>query len=342
MSRMWAVAAVLIISVEALAAGTLQIAPPKVEGNQVTIPVVLGGDSANAVSALDFRLTYNPEFLRPISASAGTAAASADKRVMANVSAPGEYIVVMMGMNQATCSSGEVAKIVMERVSDSRDADWGLGIARPTLSSLDGAVIASEALPYSPQEDAPDKAPTAPQTPSTPGKSSDGSSSSGNTTTQTSTGLVEAAEASRQERAQTATDPNEARAQLAQAIENRDLIRGQIELPGTGPRESGATRADPRAEQPSEGAKTPTDLDKQDSASRDEPIGATQAARAEEDARPVEGKPMQATNAAQGVASEARKRALGAGYARYGIIAGVMIAGGLIAAVALTRLRRKL
>lgn len=338
MNRMWAVAAVLITSVEALAAGTLQIAPPKVEGNQVTIPVVLGGDSANAVSALDFRLTYNPEFLRPVSASAGTAASSADKRVMANVSAPGEYIVVMMGMNQATCTSGEVAKIVMERVSDSRDADWGLGIARPTLSSLDGAVIASEALPYSPQDEAPEKAPATPETPATPGKPSDGTSSSGNATTQTSAGLVEAAEASRQE---TATDTNEARAQLAQAIENRDLIRGQIEAPGTGRREGGATGADPRTEQPSEGAETPTGLDKQDSASRDEPIGVTQAARAEEEARPVEGKPMQATNAAQGVASEARKRALGAGYARYGIIAAV-IAGGLVAAVALTRLRRKL
>ncbi len=340
MYRMWAVAAVLITSVEAVAAGTLQIAPPKVEGNQVTIPVVLGGGSANAVSALDFRLTYNPEFLRPVSASAGTAASSADKRVMANVSAPGEYIVVMMGMNQATLTSGEVAKIVMERVSDSRDADWGLGIARPTLSSLDGAVIASEALPYSPQEDAPDKAPETPETPATPpGKPSDGTPSSGNAATQTSAGIVEAVGASRQETA--ATDTNEARAQLARAIENRDLIRGQIDAPGTGPRESGATGDDPGTEQASEGAKAPVDLNKQDLASRDEPIGATQAARGEQDPRPVEGKPMQATNAAQGVASEARKRGSGAGYARYGIIAGV-IAGGLAAAVALARLRRKL
>jgi hypothetical protein len=141
---------IVFVNATGFATGTLQIGDLTVEGNRVVIPVVLGGDVGNGVSALDFRLRYNPDLLQPVSVSAGTLAAQADKQVMANAGAPGEYAVVMMGMNQTTCGQGEVATVVMQRMADAPVSNWGLGIARQTLSALDGSVIPSEAVPYEP------------------------------------------------------------------------------------------------------------------------------------------------------------------------------------------------
>jgi hypothetical protein len=161
MNRMTIVFATILVGSEAFGAGgTLRIGIPKVEGDQITIPVVLGGQVGNGVAALDFRLNYNPEVLQPLSASAGAAASSADKRVMANVNTPGEYIVVMMGMNQTTCTSGEVVDVVMRRVGHAQEAEWSLGISEPTLSSMDGTVIESAALPFQAE---PDKEPVPPE-----------------------------------------------------------------------------------------------------------------------------------------------------------------------------------
>lgn len=144
-----------LMSAMAGAVGTLQIGEATVEDDKVIIPVILGGEVGDGVAALDFRLNYDAEALRPISALPGSAALGADKRVMGNSIKPGEYIVVMMEMNQTTCGLGEVARIVMQRTSDSQDGDWGLGITRPTLASLEGTVIRSRVIPYgnSPQND---------------------------------------------------------------------------------------------------------------------------------------------------------------------------------------------
>ena len=148
-------AIVLLLGLKAWSTGTLQVGDLKVEEDTVTIPIVLGGDLDEGVAALDFRLRYDPQTLRPMSAEAGAAAGEAGKRVMANTAEPGEYIVVMMGMNQSTCSTGEVAKIVMERVAEDGGESWGLDVFQPTLSSVEGAVIPSLALPYNPgNEDA--------------------------------------------------------------------------------------------------------------------------------------------------------------------------------------------
>lgn len=225
-SSMWVL--VIAASAQAFAGGTLQITDVKVEGTQVTIPVVLGGDSAGSVSALDFRLTYNPEVLRPVSANVGAMASGADKRVMANMSAPGEYIVVMMGMNQTTCSAGEVAQVVMEKVSDSQTANWGLGIAQPTLSSLDGSVIASTAVPYTQPESTPEKSPDStgtgaqPDKPATPGQN----------TARSNASVAEVTEAATLETPQQATPkqgPDRTRDELAKAIANRDRARGELD-----------------------------------------------------------------------------------------------------------------
>ena len=82
-------------------AGTLEFGRPTVEGEQYTIPVVLrGGDGR--VAALDFRLRYDPVVFQPVSTATGPAARQSDKVVTANTAAPGEYVVVMMGLNQNT------------------------------------------------------------------------------------------------------------------------------------------------------------------------------------------------------------------------------------------------
>lgn len=147
-----ALVAVVAISVAAHGVGTLQIGAMKVEGDQVTIPVLLGGDVGAGVAAMDFRVTYNPEVLQPLTAVPGSAAAQAQKRVLANMGAPGEYVVVMMGMNQTTCNAGEVANVVLRRVPGS-DKNMGLGLSRATLSAADGSPIPSTTLPFeSPEE----------------------------------------------------------------------------------------------------------------------------------------------------------------------------------------------
>ena len=333
MIRIWAFAVALSVSVAAHGTGTLQISSPKVEGTQVTIPVMLGGDVGTGISALDFRLTYNPEVLRPVSASAGSAAASADKRVMANISAPGEYIVVMMGMNQTTCTSGEVATVVMERVADSADGKWDLGIKRQTLSSLDGTVIASEALPYEPAETPEPAEPAAPTEPDKSPGESPGSTQAN--TLQVVPGPTEVVQVSRRDPAKAVADTKGARADLARALAERDRIRGQIDVQGRSEEQLNSEEVTGQAAEESRDAAAPTgsDMEGSSGASRDEPGARIEVARAgSTDARTVEAKPTQAMGPAKAATASGR-------FPRYVIIAGVGI-GGIIAALALARLAR--
>ncbi len=127
--------------------GTLQIGTVTVEDDRVIVPVILGGDVGSGVSSLNFRLNYNPEILQPISTEAGAAAADAQKQVLSSAK-EGEYVVVMMGMNQATVQSGEVARIALRQKNNGDGQAWGLNIGTPCLSSSTGEVIESEAIPY--------------------------------------------------------------------------------------------------------------------------------------------------------------------------------------------------
>ena len=138
----------------AFGVGTLGIGDLSIEGNQVVVPIVLGGDVGAGVSAMDFRLRYDPAELQPVSTSPGPAAVRADKQVMANVRAPGEYVVVMMGQ-RSTCRSGEVVHVVMNRIGTAQDRNWGLALHRQTLSSTEGTVIESRVIPFDPGRQAP-------------------------------------------------------------------------------------------------------------------------------------------------------------------------------------------
>jgi len=141
MKAMWVASSIcLVVAVSAgVSAGTLSIGAPIVENNQYTIPIVLGGTGEAGVAALDFRLAYDPAVFSPVAAMPGPAALGANKAVSANVAGPGDYKVVMMGFNQATVGSGEIARIVMERIGDPAPGGSRVAITEPTLATA-GAV----------------------------------------------------------------------------------------------------------------------------------------------------------------------------------------------------------
>ncbi len=69
--------------------GTLRIGEMTLQDSQYVVPVVLDG-AENQVSAMNFRLHYDPEVFQPVLAQTGPAAQQADKVVTANSPAPGE------------------------------------------------------------------------------------------------------------------------------------------------------------------------------------------------------------------------------------------------------------
>ncbi len=144
MTRLVVLCAVSALLGPLAAAGALRVGPPSFSGSDVTIPILLEGAAEQGVSALDFRLNYDPEVFRPVSASTGSAASDANKQVQANSTRDGEYSVVMMGMNQNAVADGEVASIRFERVSEPSSGRSNVRISRTTLASADGAEIPSE------------------------------------------------------------------------------------------------------------------------------------------------------------------------------------------------------
>jgi hypothetical protein len=123
------------------AAGQIGLGDPQVNGNTVVVPVVLQADASGDVSSLDFRVRYDPSQLRPVMARPGPAAQNADKDVMGNERGPGEFSVVMMGLNRNVVSDGEVANITFERVGQGNAAD--LRITQTTLANPDALEIPS-------------------------------------------------------------------------------------------------------------------------------------------------------------------------------------------------------
>ena len=126
------------------AAGSLRVGNPAIEGGNVVVPVVLETGERPNVAAMDFRFNYDPEVFRPVSVQAGSTAQAANKQVQANLASPGEYAVVIIGMNQNTVEAGDVAYITMERLNDPADGRSNVRIARTTLASPDGSEIPSQ------------------------------------------------------------------------------------------------------------------------------------------------------------------------------------------------------
>ena len=123
-------------------AGILQLGQPIIEGNQYIFPVTLSGGE-DSVTALNFTLAYDPAVFRAVDASAGTQARITNKVVTAHAPAEGVFNVVMMGFNQQTLDSGEVARIILERIGGDGGAS-SLSINNPTLATWDGGELPSQ------------------------------------------------------------------------------------------------------------------------------------------------------------------------------------------------------
>lgn len=124
-------------------AGTLRVGVPEVNGNQVVLPVLLEGDTGAGVAALDFTLNYDPSVFTPVRAEASEAAQAARKQVESNEVSPGNYVVMMFGMNQTTVNGGQVAEITLTKKNQPASNQSAISIEQTTFASIDGAEIES-------------------------------------------------------------------------------------------------------------------------------------------------------------------------------------------------------
>lgn len=114
--------------------------PPKVESNRYVFPIALDGESSG-VTSMDFQVRYDPTVFTPVDVTPGASATAAGKVVDGNLSAPGTYSVLVMGLNQNGMPPGEVAQVVFERNPATGSTSSLLTIARPTLSDAQGTVL---------------------------------------------------------------------------------------------------------------------------------------------------------------------------------------------------------
>lgn len=124
-------------------AGTLRVGVPQIEDDRVVLPVVLEGDTGGGVAALDFTLNYDPAVFTPVGAEASEAAQAARKQVESNEVSPGNYVVMMFGMNQTTVTSGEVASITLTKKSQPGTNQSEVSIDGTTFASIEGHEIES-------------------------------------------------------------------------------------------------------------------------------------------------------------------------------------------------------
>lgn len=117
-------------------AGSIQLGAPTVESGVYELPITLSGGNGQ-VSAMDFRIQYDPAVFRPVTVAAGPMALQANKQVIGNGPTPGEYVVIMHGINQNTVGNGDVATVRFERIDGGEGASR-LDIVEPTLAGIDG------------------------------------------------------------------------------------------------------------------------------------------------------------------------------------------------------------
>lgn len=234
-------------------AGTLRIGAATVQGDRVTIPVVLDGDVGTGVSSVDFKFTYDPAVLEPVDTAAGAAATAAGKQVQTNTLEPGQYKVVMFGLNQTTIASGEVAQITMRKIGNSGTTDVSVvepnfadpnAVAIPSSGSsetlrLDANQEQDETTPdkqednsQNPQENTQDAAARNPSAPSFP-QLGDGSENQATTDQATTPGRQSTSPDAARGGASSpskSSDPT-AMQRLARALEATDQARGAVPTP---------------------------------------------------------------------------------------------------------------
>ncbi len=136
--------AIAFVAVTYADAGTLRVGVPEVTGDTVVLPVLLEGDVPEGVAALDFTLQYDPAVFQPVGAEAGAAAVAARKQVQSNEVSPGNYVVMMFGLNQTTVQSGQVAAVTLAKKNQPASNQSSVAIEDTALASVDGFEIASQ------------------------------------------------------------------------------------------------------------------------------------------------------------------------------------------------------
>ncbi len=126
----------------AWAEGRLQLGNPSVQGDTVTVPVIMESTDGSGVSSLNFSVRYDPAVLEPVNADTGMVALEADKRVSSNMPVEGEYRVLMMGLNQNTVGNGEVAAVSFRRLNAEAGSS-NVSITDTTMSAPQGMEIPS-------------------------------------------------------------------------------------------------------------------------------------------------------------------------------------------------------
>lgn len=142
------VPSLLVIAVSLVApcpgwAGTLRMDAPSINEDQIIVPVAIEGDVGDGVAALDFYFNYDPAVFEPVGVAVGQAAEAAGKQVHGNLTSPGQYRVVLLGLNQSSVTEGQVAKVVLRRVGQPETGRSELTISGSTLSSPDALPIPS-------------------------------------------------------------------------------------------------------------------------------------------------------------------------------------------------------
>ena len=233
---------ILLAPATAYAVGTLGIGKATVEGDRLVVPITLDGDVGAGVAAVDFTFRYDPDVVQPVGASPGANARLANKEVQTSSLAPGEYKVVMMGVNQTVFGPGDVLSITMQRVPGAEGAKLALGIRAPTLASADGTVIDSAVRPYV-DEDAveepeqPDPADDKPE-PDADDRPDVGSPASGDEDDSTQPPDAATGGAGGPSAPRAADEPaDDAELRLSSAINEAARVRETIATPGTEPSE---------------------------------------------------------------------------------------------------------
>ena len=124
-------------------AGVLRLGEAALDGQLLTVPVILDDDSDGRVAGLDFSLNYDPAILEPLNVVAGPAATEAGKYVTASVAAPGRFVMVLHGVNQTTVDAGQILRIEMRVLQLPEEGQTQLAIASTTFTTPEAEKLPS-------------------------------------------------------------------------------------------------------------------------------------------------------------------------------------------------------
>jgi len=109
-----------------------------IESDHLIVTLELtGGENATAIN---YTLRYDPEKLEPVGVTPGSSVSAGEKSLADNVVAPGQWTMVIMGLNQRTIPDGDIA-IAEFRLRSSNESTIEVVVEEPVLSTWEGDEI---------------------------------------------------------------------------------------------------------------------------------------------------------------------------------------------------------